>query len=1375
MWPVSGWPAERAIPARKRAARLQFPYGREPVPQTMSSHRYLFTFLLMVATGASVLGAQVMNTTAQQAEHFEARIRPVLIEHCYACHNSVDRARGGLALDVRERTRMASVSGFAVVPGDPDQSLILRVMRHEIDGVEMPKDGGKLDASVVADFEEWIRKGAYDPRDAPPSNQQLEALTSWAAKFERRKNWWSLRPIVVPTLPVTYKWWSNHPVDRLVQGSLERHGLEPGPEADRRTLVRRLYYALIGLPPTPEEIREFLADKDPEALAHLVDRLLDSPRYGERWARHWMDLVRYADSHGSEGDPRIPHAYRYRDYLIRAFNQDLPYDQFVREQIAGDLLSEPRVNADLGINESAIGTAHWRLVFHGFAPTDALDEKVRFTDDQINVFSKTFLAQTVSCARCHNHKFDAISQADYYALFGILGSSRPAMLDVNTAEVQQRHKGELVEIKAAIRSALAEAWSAWENGWLELSADVQKKAESSDHPLHLLWDLEQRLGEGLSFDAAWEATRAAEQESGPSTEFERRWDLTGATGMGEWYSSGNGLGGDASPAGEFAVAPAGEQVLSGIYPAGIYTHLLSSRHRGVLQSAHFSLEGEYELWFRVLGGGGAKLRYAVQDYPRSGTVFPISEIKSDTWSWSRLDLSYWDGDRVHLDLYTGQDAPIEVGGGDRSWFGVREVRMSKKGAGRPSDPILDVCSTLAFTDAPRSMDELSEQIAHRINEAIESWKRSEATDQQALLLDACLRGGLLANDLVQLPEVAKLVGEYRALEAAVPLPTRVPGIVEADAADQALFVRGDHRNPGEVIPRRFLEAIDPQPYEPGTGGRLELAEDLLRADNPLTARVITNRIWHHLFGQGLVTTPDNFGRLGTEPSHPELLDFLSARMVEKGWSIKEMVRFLVLSKTWRLSSTVSPAALALDPENRWLSHANTRRLDAEAIRDSLFAVAGRLDERMFGPGFGPNSATPRRSVYAESRRNALDAFLQGFDAPVPFAPVGSRHVTNVPAQALTLLNDPLVRDLARAWGGSMRSRAAGSSESAVLAYMFESATGREAEAEELAALSAYAESCRSALHTDQERRGVLGVELTSKVAQRDSILNPVRLRLLEALEGREAPSGPTPFARWDFRESVQDTVGELHGQLHGTARLEGGGLLLDGGGHVSTPAISAQVSEKTLEAWVQLSDLNQRGGGVLTVQDLGGGVFDSIVYGEHSPGQWIAGSNNFQRTQSFAAEVQSATAPELVHLAIAYDADGLIRCYRNGALYGTPYRKGGRATFKPGESQLLFGLRHGTPSGNRLLKGVLFEARVHQRALTAEEVMASASGTGFVGRTEVLAALDPAAKATVLELDAAIELGRRTLEELGPPIPKEESWARVAHVLYNLKEFLYVR
>jgi hypothetical protein len=1333
---------------------------------------------ILVAATAALAGAQERVSQAAQREHFEARIRPVLIEHCYGCHNSVDKARGGLALDDRTRMRMQSDSGFAVVPGVPEESLILQVMRHEIEGLEMPREDGKLDASVVADFELWIRNGAHDPRDAAPSAEELTALTSWVAKFERRKRWWSLQPIVVPEVPAPDAW-SEHPVDRFVGRRMREQGLVPGQQADRRTLMRRLHYALVGLPPTPEEIRDFLSDEGPDATARLVERLLESPHYGERWARHWMDLVRYADSHGSEGDPGIPHAYRYRDYLIRAFNEDLPYDQFVREHLAGDLLSTPRINEELGINESAIGTAHWRFVFHGFAPTDALEEKVRFTDDQINVLGKTFLAQTISCARCHNHKFDAISQADYYALFGILGSCRPAMLDVNTAEKKERNKSALAELKARIQEAMAAAWIEGADvlvaGLREPSVELLEQAKGPGHPLHLLHDVDRRMGEGASFEDAWQAASAPRPDAGRPQEYERRWDLTGASGMREWYPSGNGLSQGPVPAGGFAVAPEGERALSGIYPAGIYTHLLSSRHRGILQSAHFSLEGEYELWFRAIGGAGAKLRYAVQNYPRSGTVFPITQIKSDVWSWYRLDLSYWDGDSVHLELYTGQDAPVEVSGGDRSWFGVREVVLRKKGSGRPADPPDGLGSALAATDAPRSRAELAQRIADRVREAIRNWRRSLATDQQALLLDACLRVGLLANDLDQLPQIASLIGEYRELEAQVPLPTRVPGLVEADAADQALYLRGNHRTPGEIIPRRFLEAIDAEPYGSATSGRLELAEDLLREDNPLTARVITNRIWLHLFGQGLVATPDNFGRLGSVPSHPQLLDYLSARMVERGWSIKDMVRFLVGSRTWQLSSTASPAALSLDPANIWLSHANVRRLDAEAIRDSLFVAAQRLDERMYGPGFGANSATPRRSIYVQSRRNSLDAFLQVFDAPVPFAPVGSRHVTNVPAQALTLLNDPLVRNLAQRWGASMRSHGGNGSEEESLAHMFEAVTGRQPEAEEIAALGAYAESCRSAIRAHAQRHQALQARLASDLATLDSVLSPVRARLLEGLEAGPPGSGPTPFARWDFRQGLADTVGDLHGQLQGTARLEGGGLLLDGGGHVSTPAIASEVGEKTLEAWVQLSDHDQRGGGVLTVQDLGGGVFDSIVYGEQVPGRWIAGSDSFRRTQDFGGDDEVLALCEPVHMAIAYDADGLIRCYRNGRLYGTPYKKGGRASFKAGESQVLFGLRHGAPSGNRLLRGVLFEARLHLRALSAEEVAASASGSAFVSRADVLAALDDARRREVTDLDAAIAAGRRELADLGAPVRTEESWGRVAHALYNLKEFLYLR
>ena len=518
---------------------------------------------------------------AAHLEHFEARIRPVLIEHCYACHNSADDARGGLALDDREGIRLESDSGTAVVPGKPEESLLLKVMRHELDGLEMPEDGGKLDDAVIADFEEWIRDGAVDPRDSPPSGEELTALTSWEAKLEQRKQWWSLQPIQAPALPAG----AGHPVDHFIRRAQSEQGLAPAPPADRRTLIRRLSYALTGLPPTTEELASFLLDEGEGAFERVVDRLLASPRYGERWARHWMDLVRYADSHGSEGDPSIPNAFEYRDYLIRAFNEDVPYDQLAREHVAGDLLTDPRINEEEGINESAIGTAHWRLVFHGFAPTDALDEKVRFTDDAINVFSKTFLAQTVSCARCHDHKFDAVSQADYYALFGILASTRPGMQDVNTEERQEHNKADLAGLKEEVRQAMVELWSGrtaeLAQALAEPSDALKEEAKPEGSALHLFHALDERLAGGADFADAWAGVSG--EAGDDSAKDVRRWDLTTEEGRSEWYSTGNGL--TEAGAGEFAVAPEGEDVLTGIYPAGVYTHLLSSRHRRVLHSA----------------------------------------------------------------------------------------------------------------------------------------------------------------------------------------------------------------------------------------------------------------------------------------------------------------------------------------------------------------------------------------------------------------------------------------------------------------------------------------------------------------------------------------------------------------------------------------------------------------------------------------------------------------------------------------------------------------------------------------------------------------------------------------------------------------------
>ncbi|MEC7582817.1 MAG: DUF1553 domain-containing protein [Planctomycetota bacterium] len=1338
----------------------------------MSIRRFHAAIALLAAAAA----AQDPTSDAVRAEHFEARIRPVLVEHCYACHSSAGKTRGGLALDDRTGTRAESDSGFAVIPGAPEQSLILKVLRHEIPGQEMPKDGARLDDAVVADFEKWIREGAFDPRDAAPSAEELSELTSWEARLARRKAWWSWQPIRAPSPPPSNEW-SDHPVDRFTWAKMDEHGLAPAPRANRRTLIRRLHYAVTGLPPTVADIDAFLADSSADATERLIDRLLDSPRFGERWARHWMDLMRYADSHGSEGDPRIPRAFEYRDYLIRAFNADVPYDQLVREHIAGDLLAEPRINDELDINESAIGTAHWRMVFHGFAPTDAYEEKVRFIDDEINVLGKAFLAQTISCARCHDHKFDAISQADYYALFGILASCRPTMQDVNRTELQDHNKAELRNVKNELRQALARVWqeSAPEltAQLFALEGSLKEQAERRGSAFGILDAVDRKLAEDASFDEAWQRLR---RDRPDTSEPVRRWHVTTAAGMREWFPSGNGLEATPADAGEFAVAAEGNEVLEGIYPSGVYTHLLSSRHRGVLQSARFDLDGEYEVWFRVSGGGGARLRYAIQDYPRSGTVYPIPEIKSDDWTWQRLDFSYWRGDSAHLELYTGQDAPVQTGGSERSWFGLREVVLREKGSGRPAEPVGALHAALLESDSqPASRAALAERAARLIEESVGAWARAEASDTQALMLDACLRSGLLTNAIDCSPRVAELVERYRHLERDVPLPRRVPGLVEADAADHPLLERGNHKTPGQLVPRRFLGAIDPTPYDSPNSGRLQLAEDLVRTDNPLTARVIANRIWHHLFGRGLVSTPDNFGQLGAQPSHPEMLDYLATRIRQRGWSIKDSIRFLLTSATWQQAATASAEAHATDPDNVWLSHANIRRLDAEAIRDSMFAVTDRLDDRMYGPGFGANSRTPRRSIYMAMRRNSLDAFLEAFDAPAPFAPVGARHTTNVPAQSLTLLNDPMVRDLAAQWGDSMRTNRDRGDERARYAHMFEALTGREPQAEELAALSDYAAACRATMGEDAQRRAVLEQQITADVGALEAVLAPVRERLLAAVEASDTPEGPAPFARWDFREGLEDTVGSLGGELHGTARLEDGGLVLDGNGHLSTPAIDEPVGAKTLEAWVQLTDASQSGGGVITLQDLRGDAFDSIVYAERKPRRWLAGSDNFRRTEDFQGTDESSALAEPIHLAIAYDGDGLIRGYRNGQPYGRAYKKAELARFQAGDCQVLVGLRHGSPSGGRLLRGVVYEARLHLRALSSDEVAASAAGGAFVAHRDVIAALDNQAKQRVSALEDAIADGRAELEQMGEAAHPDESWARVAHALFNLKEFLYIQ
>jgi len=1327
---------------------------------------------------------------AAHLEFFETRIRPVLVEQCYACHNSSKTAKGGLALDDRASIVKGGANGPIVVPGKPEKSLLLRVLRHEVEGQAMPKNGPKLDKKVIGDFEKWIALGVPDPRDKPPTAEELGRATSWATTLEARKKWWSFQPVGDPAPPAESDW-AKHPIDRFIAAKLGQNKLEPNAPADAATLVRRLYFALVGLPPTPAESEAWTAKlKSAGGYGALVEHLLASPHFGERWARHWMDWTRYADSHGSEGDPDIAGGWRYRDYLIRALNADVSYDRLVREHVAGDLLKDPRIDKKAGINESAIGTAHWRMVFHGYAPTDALEEKVRFIDDEINTFSKAFLGLTVSCARCHDHKFDAIGQKDYTALFGVLASNRPGRIAIDSPEVLDHNRDKLAALKPKIREAVAQAW-------LASAGDLKKRLLADDGPwntadkptalLNPLFQMRRAAKGEAEFAAVWRRLVLSGKEDFDAREEFRarasaqRWDLSERAEYAKWFKQGMGLPAKPSAAGEFAIEVAGDQAISGLYPAGVYSHSLSSKHAARLESPYAKLDGQYDLWIRAFGGGGASLRPVVQDYPRDGTVFPVVKLGTD-WHWQKIDLSYWTGDEFHIELAHAMDAPLMVGNSARSQFGIREAALVKKGEKGPPletreflDPVFDA----AKASPPTSLAHVADAYSRAITAAVEAWQAGSLTDSQAALLAKCIGQGLLTNRLAELTAAKTLIDEYRKLEAEIAVPTRVPGLLEGNVRNQALMERGDHKRLKAEVPRRFLEAIDATPYKDGDSGRLQLAEDLLSDKNPLTRRVIVNRLWHHLFGTGIVPSPDNFGRLGLEPTHPELLDYLASRFREKGWSIKDTLRFIMLSKTWQQASKPSPAALQLDPDNRLWSHAAVRRLEAEAIRDSLLAVSGSLAPELYGPPTDGNSA--RRSVYVRIQRTALDPFLRAFDFPEPFSTTGRRDITNVPAQALTHMNDPRVAALASAWAGQIRADPKLKSDDERVARMVQAALGRAATAAEIAKFRAYLAELKSGYLKQSAQLAALRKQLDAEQSVVRGLVDPVRARLLK--EAGEKPNVdlkavPAPIGRWDFTKDMKDGIGTSHGEAQNGTSIKDGGLKVGGQAHAITAPLAKNLREKTLEAWIQLDSLEQAGGAAMTVQTKDGGVFDAIVFGEKDAGQWMAGSNGFVRTRSFNAPKETEAVGRIVHFAITYGADGTITGYRDGAPYGKPYKNTGPIEFKAGEALVGFGIRHSPAGGNKILAGKIVCARLYDKALSADEVKASARSAPYaIPLSKIIEALKPAERGIVEKAKERIAALEAEIAALGPLPATDDraAWTDVAKAIFSFREFITIK
>ena len=1001
------------------------------------------------------LASAAAELSVEQSDFFESKIRPVLASACYECHGP-EKQKGGLRLDWRDGIIKGGEHGPVIVAGDPEKSLLLQAIAHTHADLKMPKNAEPLSAATVEAFREWIRLGAPDPRDKPSSGSESD----WPAAFRLRKQWWCWQPlkqVEPPAIPGV-----EHPVDRFLIAEMQKSGLQPAPPADPATILRRIAYVVTGLPPSAEEVASFTSIT-PEALDIRVSNYLASSRYGECWARHWMDWLRYAESHGSEGDPAIPHAFQYRDYLIRSLNADISYPQLVREHLAGDLIT-PRLSSDGSLNEAAIGPAHLRMVFHGFTPTDALDEFVTFTDNQVDVVSKAFLGLTVSCARCHNHKFDAISQEDYYAMFGVFANTRPATVDVNAAGEEAAVRERMVTLKQEISRAVRQDWEAsWAGfpqrmaAWQPANDEQRKEAEANGHGPLAAW-LAMRDVPAEKWAEQWEIVAKAGRDwvqhrdlwNSRANNAGRVW-WKGHDGNLTWTNAGYGVQSSVERQ-EFLLLPDGERVIDGLMPPGFVSARYAAKDRAVVASSPFKAEGG-KLWIRV-SGHGAGLRLVVQNYPRSGLIFPKSEINSAEPRWMEISLDYWKGEAVHLEVWAAPDAPIETGGGGRNIFSLLEVAYPGDAALTPPEPGVPL-QRFAPRVQPASRDELLAEYAKAVRTCALCGK---TPDDCAEFINFFLRAGLLPNTLKELPAAAPLVEEYRKLERSLKPPTRAPGVMEGGPGDWPMYVRGDHRKPGAPVPRHFLSALEATPYQTKQSGRRELADGINGPGNALASRVIVNRLWHHVFGRGLVATTDNFGKLGELPTHPELLDWLASEFQRNGGSIRATLKLLLTSQAFRAQAAPSLEAAAKDPDNKLLSHWTLRRMEAEAIRDSFLSVSGKLDLTAGGPGV--DGGTPRRSIFVSVIRNALDPFLTVFDAPVPSSTRGRRDATNVPAQALTLMNSPLIQSWAHAW--AERVTKATPDRGDRIRTLYREAFQRDPSAEELAQCVAYLEQTAEA-------------------------------------------------------------------------------------------------------------------------------------------------------------------------------------------------------------------------------------------------------------------------------------------------------------------------
>jgi hypothetical protein len=818
--------------------------------------------------------APAADPTPAQIEYFEKSIRPILAENCYTCHGEKKQS-GGLRLDTSTGLKSGIDGQPILVAGEPAKSKIIRSVSRQGDFPMPPKK--PIPPEAVAALTDWVKSGA-----AYPSDQ--------AAKTGRNpREHWAFQPVKPPTVPVVpgAKAAVQNEIDSFVLATLSKKGLTGSPRADRRTLIRRAYIDLIGLPPTAAAVDEFEKDSDPKAWEKLITRLLASPRYGERWGRYWLDLARYADTKGYilQEDRNFPYAYTYRDYVIRSFNEDKPYDRFILEQLAADKL-------DLGDDKRPLAALGFLTLGRRF-----LNNTHDIIDDRIDVVTRGLMGLTVTCARCHDHKYDPIPTADYYSLHGVfLSSTEPRELPL-IEEVERTP--ELIAFEKEVKKR--------ETAY---NAELEKRYRSHLRTL---------------------------RESAVVAEY-----LRGAL---------NSRGKDDRPLQMFA------------------------RERDLIPYALVRwrefLAKEARNWSPVFGP-----LVLLSDLPEKDFARKSAEVIAGL----------------------GKDPKKPV-----NRLIVRALREANPKTFKDTAIAVAAVIAAAPLTGPPSADEI---------EVFKVWEKGGPIDIPVADAER-LRN---RADREALNALKRKVDEFKANSPAAPPRAHVLND-SAKPSEPVVFIRGNQDNRGPAVPRQAPAVIAPtrKPFTEGSG-RLELARAIASPDNPLTARVFVNRVWAGHFGDGLVRTPSDLGTRSEPPTHPELLDWLAARFIREGWSVKKLHRLIMLSETYQQSSAVSADMHRLDPDNQLLSHQNRRRLDFEALRDSFLSVSGKLDTKMGGKPVDlfnrPFSA--RRTVYGVIDRTNFPGTMRTFDVASPDQHAPSRFETTVPQQALFLMNSPFVTEQAKA-------------------------------------------------------------------------------------------------------------------------------------------------------------------------------------------------------------------------------------------------------------------------------------------------------------------------------------------------------------------------